>query len=67
MVDGAILCFARRPGLPAYHANVRFRFSLAVGLGVTWTRDGGINMVASEHDTHCGVMCLWVLMFGTES
>ena len=37
-------------GLPAwfrhayfqYHAGVRLRFKLAVGLGESWTRDGGI-------------------------
>ena len=25
-----------------YHANVRLRFKLASGLGLPWTRDGGI-------------------------
>ena len=26
-----------------YHANVRLRFKLASGLGLPWTRDGGIR------------------------
>ena len=28
-----------------YHAHVRLRFKLASGLGVPWTRDGGIPQV----------------------
>ena len=50
-VDRDILdCTLRRLGLPAwlrkvyfsFHREVRLRFKLAAGLGVAWTRDGGI-------------------------
>ena len=50
-VDRDILdCALGRLGLPAwfrrvyfsFHREVRLRFKLAAGLGVAWTRDGGI-------------------------
>ena len=50
-IDRDILdCALRRLGLPAwfrkvyfsFHREVRLRFKLAAGLGVAWTRDGGI-------------------------
>ena len=68
-VDRDILvCALGRLELPAWfrevhfasHQEVRLRFKLAAGLGVAWTRDGGIPQDAPQCGVHRRTLCLVV-------
>ena len=73
-VDRDILdCALGRLGLPAwfrkvyfsFHREVRLRFKLAAGLGVAWTRVGGIlPRLPTQYGFHGCALCSLVYAFG---